>query len=72
LESTVVELANKIANNAPLTVCASKETVKHILRSEVRDLKKLEELAKECFDSLDYKEGREAFMEKRKPKFIGK
>lgn len=72
LESTVLELANKIANNAPLTVCASKETVKHILRPEVRDLKKLEELAKECFDSLDYKEGREAFMEKRKPRFIGK
>jgi enoyl-CoA hydratase len=72
LESYVVDMANKIANNAPLTVCASKETIKHILRPEIRNLEKLEDLAKECFDSKDYKEGREAFMEKRNPKFIGK
>jgi len=26
---------------------------------------------KECFDSADYKEGRTAFMEKRKPVFKG-
>ena len=27
---------------------------------------------KECFDSADYKEGRKAFMEKRKAVFTGK
>jgi len=55
-----------------LTIMASKETVKHVLRSDIRDLKKLAHLAELCFNSNDFKEGREAFMEKRKPNFTGK
>lgn len=72
LEQYVIDMANRIAANAPLTIMASKETVKHVLRSEIRDLKKLAQLAELCFNSNDFKEGREAFMEKRKPNFTGK
>ena len=72
LESVVIDIANKIVNNAPLTILSAKTTIKHIIRPEIRDLKTLDDMAKICFDSEDYKEGREAFMEKRKPKFIGK
>ena len=37
-----------------------------------RDLKKIDELVAQCFASNDYREGRLAFMEKRKPKFQGR
>ena len=61
-----------ISGNAPLTVDAVKfivgETVKP---SSERDLKKCAALVDACFASDDYKEGRKAFMEKRKPAFKG-
>jgi len=38
---------------------------------ENRDLASAERAVKACFESADYKEGQAAFMEKRKPKFIG-
>jgi enoyl-CoA hydratase len=72
LESTVLSLASEIANNAPLTVKASKETIKQIRKDEkTRDLALVEQLIKNCFDSADYKEGRAAFGEKRTPVFRG-
>ena len=36
-----------------------------------RDLEACERAVEACFASSDYKEGQAAFMEKRKPKFIG-
>ena len=32
----------------------------------------MQEAAKLCFNSADYKEGRTAFMEKRPPVFVGR
>ncbi len=33
---------------------------------------RIDELARQCFDSADYAEGRRAFMEKRKPVWSGR
>jgi enoyl-CoA hydratase/carnithine racemase len=65
--------ANTIANNAPLTVLAAKTVVDEILKDSVsRDLDLCQKVVDECFASKDYQEGRQAFMEKRKPNFTGR
>ena len=73
LEATTFELADTIAENAPLTVRAAKRTLRELgLPPERRDTALLESLVTECFDSRDYAEGRRAFLEKRRPVFEGR
>ena len=72
LEDFVKDYAEKISINAPLTIKAMKQIGIEILKNpEDRDLELCEQLVSDCFDSEDYKEGRKAFMEKRKPSFQG-
>ena len=63
-----------IADNAPLTVAAMKYISMQAMMADSnnRDLETCDEMVAACFASNDYKEGRNAFMEKRKPNFIGK
>ena len=73
LDAYVDDYCRRIAENAPLTVHAAKRTVEELTRLDGKpDFNRTSELVKACFDSEDYKEGRTAFMEKRRPAFKGR
>jgi enoyl-CoA hydratase/carnithine racemase len=64
------ELAEQIAANAPLTIQVTKESVRRVLMQ--RRPPKDEELILKCYMSADFKEGVNAFLEKRKPQWQGR
>lgn len=72
LEAEVRAYAETIAANAPLTIRAAKAAVNEWERDPShRDYARVETLVNACFDSDDYREGRRAFAEKRRPVFRG-
>jgi enoyl-CoA hydratase len=72
LEREVAVLASQLAENAPLSLAASKLAVTAALQDPAdRDVAGLRHASQACFDSADYREGRTAFMEKRQPQFVG-
>ena len=72
LDQTVDDYAKKIVGNAPLTIRAVKKTVGEVVRDPgQKNPAHIEKMVNDCFLSADYKEGRRAFMGKRKPKFTG-
>jgi enoyl-CoA hydratase/carnithine racemase len=73
LEAVVRETCATIIDNAPLSLVANKAIIDEIAKDPgERDPARLEELARLCYDSADYAEGRRAFMEKRKPVWSGR
>ena len=65
LSDTVLDLARTIADNAPLSVRAAKLAVAG------DDPVATDAAIAACFDSADYREGRQAFAGKRAPRFRG-
>jgi enoyl-CoA hydratase/carnithine racemase len=73
LWDATMEIARTISGNAPLAIQAAKITIAQVLKDpDKRDMEAIKAIGTACMDSEDFKEGRTAFMEKRKPKFKGK
>jgi enoyl-CoA hydratase len=69
LQTRASELARTVASQAPLTLRATKEALRrikeHISPEEERDLILM------CYMSRDFREGMDAFLNKRPPKWTG-
>jgi enoyl-CoA hydratase len=73
LWDATMEIARTISGNAPLAIKAAKITIAQVLKDPAaRDMAAIKQIGLECMDSEDFREGRRAFMEKRKPQFKGK
>jgi enoyl-CoA hydratase/carnithine racemase len=73
LAATTDAICADIAANAPLSVLAAKRAIAAISTTVIPQdqMDELSRLSDGCFSSADYAEGRQAFLEKRKPNFRG-
>jgi enoyl-CoA hydratase/carnithine racemase len=71
LEAFVLDAAQQLAENAPLSIAASKAVLEALVAPQ-GDFRGAERALRRCMRSEDYAEGRRAFMEKRKPRFRGR
>jgi len=75
LELFTYGLAEEIAGNAPLSLKEIKKILNLVVRSDKvseEDRREAEEIVVQALGSDDLKEGRAAFLEKRKPRFRGR
>lgn len=73
LEPFVDEVLKTLSQNAPLAMLNSKTIIEEYVKSAgTPDPTRMQAAMERCARSEDYREGRRAFMEKRKPAFKGK
>lgn len=73
LERSTYEYLQRIADNAPLSVRGAKLTAEAYLAGMTAEHRqRLHALQLEAFESQDYKEGTQAFLDKRAPRFRGR
>ncbi|HEV3010737.1 MAG TPA: enoyl-CoA hydratase, partial [Burkholderiales bacterium] len=73
LEPFVEETLQTLCENAPLSIANSKIIIEEYVKSSgTPDAARMRAAIERCARSEDYREGRRAFMEKRKPRFTGR
>ncbi len=70
LEARTLEIAEQIAANAPLTIRTIKEGVRRLM--EHARIEEAEDLVQMAYQSEDFKEGIDAFLNKRAPRWRGR
>lgn len=70
LEPRTIEIAEQIAANAPLTIRSIKEGVRRLMEHQRID--EAEDLVQMAYQSEDFKEGIDAFLNKRAPRWRGR
>jgi enoyl-CoA hydratase len=70
IESEVMDMARQIAANAPLTIRATKEMTRRLMDARSPEQGDAD-LIEMCYMSADFKEGVDAFLNKRKPQWTG-
>ncbi len=74
LEARTLQLAQQITRNAPLSISVIKEQLRLLESAHTitpRMFERIQGLRRAVYDSRDYREGLTAFLEKRRPEFIG-
>ncbi len=74
IEQFTIDIATKITYNSPLSIGVIKEQINLLGKTKPINpsvFEKINELRTQAYSSYDYKEGKKAFLEKRKPIFKG-
>jgi enoyl-CoA hydratase len=69
LDRRAAELADRLAQHAPITMRVSKEAIRRLLHS---GLPAGDDLVRACYGSNDFRIGVAAFVDKRQPQWTGK
>ena len=68
LEKRIVEITDRLAGNAPVTMRVTKESIRRLLKA---GFPQDEDLIRTCYGSRDFQIGVESFVAKREPRWTG-